>query len=73
MLIGEATYRLVRDAVEVEPVAPLDAEGQGRARPGVPADRGPRGRRRPRAASRLADGRARRRSSRCSSGRSSAR
>ncbi len=28
ILIGEATYRLVRDAVRVEPVAPIDAKGK---------------------------------------------
>ena len=39
ILLGEATQRLVRDAVRVEPVAPLDAEGQERAGPGVAAAR----------------------------------
>ena len=42
VLIGEATHALVRDAVEVEPVEPLDAERQGGARAGVPARLGAR-------------------------------
>ena len=34
--IGETTYRLVRDAVEVEAVEPLELKGKQRARAGVP-------------------------------------
>ena len=40
VLIGEATYALVRAVVEVEPVEPLRAERQGGARAGVSAARG---------------------------------
>ena len=40
--IGEVTYRLVRDAVEVEPVEPLDAERQVAASSCLPADLGAR-------------------------------
>ena len=39
ILIGDATYRLVRDAVRVEEVAPIDGEGQVRAADRVPAAR----------------------------------
>ena len=41
-LIGAETRALVRDAVRVEPVEPLDAEGEVGARRGVPAPRGAR-------------------------------
>ena len=51
ILIGEATYRLVRDAVDVEPVEPLELKGKARAGAGVsPARRRP-GRRAPLGAS----------------------
>jgi class 3 adenylate cyclase/tetratricopeptide (TPR) repeat protein len=33
ILVGHATYRLVRDAVEVEPVAPLELKGKSRPVP----------------------------------------
>ena len=59
ILIGDATHRLVRDAVEAEPVEPLDAEGQGGAGRRVAAADGRGEARRARAAPRLADGRAR--------------
>ena len=36
ILLGSETLGLVRDAVEVEALEPLDAEGQGGPRPGVP-------------------------------------
>ena len=36
---GELTYRLVRDAVDGEPVEPLELKGKARARAGVPAAR----------------------------------
>ena len=50
MLIGELTYRLVRDAVEVEPVEPLELKGKAERVAGVPVARGPatRGSTRPR-------------------------
>ena len=44
ILLGDATLRLVRDAVEVEPVEPLALQGQGR--PGRRASAAPRRRRR---------------------------
>ena len=36
ILIGEDTYRLVRDAVEVEQLEPLELKGLTESRPGVP-------------------------------------
>ena len=42
ILIGELTYRLVREAVEVEQVAPLELKGKLGARAGVSAGRGQR-------------------------------
>ena len=42
ILIGESTYRLVREAVEVVPVEPLDAERQAGTRPGLPVALGHR-------------------------------
>ena len=39
ILIGERTFQLLRDAVEVEKVPPLDAEGQGGSGTGISADR----------------------------------
>ena len=42
ILIGELTYRLVREVVEVEQVAPLELKGKRGASAGLSADRGPR-------------------------------
>ena len=39
ILIGELTYRLVRDAVEVEPVEPLELKGKAERVRGLPAAR----------------------------------
>ncbi len=39
-LVGAETWALVRDAVRVEPVEPLDAEGEVGAGRGIPAARG---------------------------------
>ena len=70
VLLGEETYRLVRDGVEAEPTAPRRGEGQGRAarrlpprlRPGRGARPPPRSAHdRPRAAARAARGRVRQR------------
>ena len=44
VLIGEATYRLVRDAVRVEPVAPIAAKGKSEPLDRLPAARGERAR-----------------------------
>ena len=41
-ILGELTYRLARDQIEVEPIAPLDPQGQGRAGPRLPPRGGPR-------------------------------
>ncbi len=38
ILMGETTYRLVKDAVEVEPVAALDLKGKGEPVPGYRLD-----------------------------------
>ena len=43
--LGDVTYRLVRDAVEVEAVEPLELKGKARARGRLPAGRGARPRR----------------------------
>ena len=39
VLLGELTYRLVRDAVEVEEVEPLELKGKAEPRAGVPTGR----------------------------------
>ena len=44
VLLGETTYRLVRDAVRAEPVEPLDRRRGSRSRSRLPAARGTRGR-----------------------------
>ena len=44
VLLGEPTYRLVRDAVEVEAVEPLELKGKSERGAGVPAARRPRAR-----------------------------
>jgi hypothetical protein len=38
VLIGESTYRLVRDAVRVEPMEPLELKGNSERLPGRRAD-----------------------------------
>ena len=43
ILIGEPTYRLVRDAVEVEAVEPLELKGKAEPVPGLPPARRARG------------------------------
>ena len=58
ILIGDATYRLARDAVRAESVGPLDAEGKGGDGRGAPAARGAAGGAVAHAPLRLADGRA---------------
>ena len=47
VLIGEPTYRLVRDAVEAEPVEPLELKGKAERVAGVPPRRRSPARRRP--------------------------
>ena len=42
MLLGELTYRLVREHVEVEPVEPLELKGKAERVPRVPTPRRPR-------------------------------
>ena len=44
VLIGEETYRLVRDAVQVEPVAPIAAKGKAEPLTAYPVARGERAR-----------------------------
>ena len=56
ILLGEATYRLVRDAVRVEDVAPAGREGEVGAGRRPPTGRGRDGRSRSRSAGRDADG-----------------
>ena len=56
ILLGEATYRLVRDAVRVEDVAPAGREGEVGAARRPPTARGRGGRSRSRSAGRHADG-----------------
>ena len=60
-LLGEQTLRLVRDAVDVEPVAPLALKGKARPGARLSAARRARGRRRHRAPARRAARRPRRR------------
>ena len=56
ILLGEATYRLVRDAVDAEPVA-VEAKGKSKAVQARLPARSPRGGRTVRTPTRLADGR----------------
>ena len=72
VLIGEPTYRLVRDEVEVEVVEPLELKGKSERVPAyrlLSVDRG----RHPAAPPRPAARRARKRSSPCSPARSTPR
>ncbi len=68
VLLGETTYRLVRDAVEVEPTEPLGSEGQERSGQGVPAGHAGGRPARPGPPPRFPDGRTRTRARRARAG-----